>query len=181
MRISRRIFLKRMGLVTCGIAGSALPGVSSFASTLNDRSLSLRSLHTDEKVRVTYWSKGNYVPGALHEVDYIMRDWRTGEVYPIDTALLDLLFNVRLKLHTTGPFRIISGYRSLATNAKLASRSENVAKRSLHMAGMAIDTSLRSVKARTLQEAALTLKRGGVGYYPRSNFVHIDTGRVRRW
>jgi len=170
-----------MGWVTCGIAGSVLPGVSSFASTLNDKSLSFRSLHTGEKIRVTFWSRGRYVPGALHEIDYVMRDWRTGEVFAIDTALLELLFDLRVKLHTRGPYRIISGFRSLSTNATLARRSRNVASRSLHMAGMAIDAALSGVDTRRIREAALSLKRGGVGYYPKAGFVHIDTGRVRRW
>jgi len=181
MEISRRNFIKRMGWVACGVAGSALPGVSAFGSTLNDRSLSLRALHTGEKATVTYWSRGNYVPSALQEVDHLFRDWRTGEVHPIDTALLDLLFKLRVKLRTKAPYRIISGYRSLSTNAALARRSDGVAKRSLHMGGMAIDTYLRGTELRALRDAALSLRRGGVGYYARSNFVHIDTGRVRRW
>jgi uncharacterized protein YcbK (DUF882 family) len=181
MEITRRKFITRMALVTCGVAGSGLTGVSSFASTLNDRSLAFRSLHTGEKARVTYWSRGDYVPNALHEVDYLLRDWRTGDVYPIDTALLDLLFALRVKLGTTAPYRIISGYRCPSTNAMLAKRSSGVAKKSLHMAGMALDTCLRDCDLTTLRDAALSLKRGGVGYYPKSNFVHIDTGRVRRW
>lgn len=181
MEISRRKFLKRMAVVTCGVTGGALPGVSAFGSTLNDRSLSFRSLHTEEKAKVTYWSKGDYVPGALHEIDHLLRDWRTGEVYPIDTALLDLLFRLRVELHTTAPYRVISGFRSVSTNAALARRSDGVAKRSLHMAGMAIDISLRGVELPGLRDAALSLKGGGVGYYAKSNFVHIDTGRVRRW
>lgn len=181
MEFTRRKFIKRMALVGCGVTGGLLPGVRGFASTLNDRTLSFRSLHTGEKARVTYWSRGDYVPGALHEVDYLLRDWRTGEVYPIDTALLDLLFALRVRLHTKAPYRIISGYRSVSTNATLARHSDNVARRSLHMAGMAIDTSLRDVDLGALRETALSLKRGGVGYYPKSNFIHIDTGRVRRW
>lgn len=181
MELTRRRFIKRMALVTCGATGGLLPGVRAFGGTLNDRSLAFRSLHTGEKAKVTYWSRGDYVPGALHEVDYLLRDWRTGEVYPIDTSLLDLLFTLRVKLHTNAPYRIISGYRSPSTNAALAARSENVAKRSLHMAGMALDTTLRDIDLKTLRNTALSLKGGGVGYYPKSNFVHIDTGRVRRW
>ena len=103
------------------------------------------------------------------------------EVFPIDTALLDFLFDVRVKLNTKAPYRIISGFRSLSTNATLAKRNDKVASRSLHMAGMAIDTSLPGIDTRRLRDAALSLRRGGVGYYQKSNFVHLDTGRVRQW
>lgn len=181
--ISRRGFLKVMGVTACGVAGSGLPALVSPVEGAIDkeRVLSFDSLRTGEKLDVTYWSRGEYSRRGLHEIDHLLRDWRTNEVHSIDPALLDLLFAVRRKLHTTAPFRVISGYRSPATNAKLAGRSRGVARRSLHMMGKAIDVAIPGVQIRALRNVALSLKRGGVGYYPVSGFVHLDTGRVRRW
>ena len=181
--ISRRGFLKGLCSLSVGGAGTVFVGSDAPARADNgaEKSLSFLSMHTNEKFTVTYWSRGEYLPQALREVQHAMRDWRTSEVFPIDTALLDFLFDVRVKLNTTAPYRIISGFRSLSTNATLAKRNDKVASRSLHMAGMAIDTSLPGIDTRRLRDAALSLRRGGVGYYQKSNFVHLDTGRVRQW
>ena len=169
--------------LTAGVSWSVSVGGDELARADDgvEKSLSFQSMRTGETVAVKYWSKGQYVPQALREVDHIMRDWRTREVFLIDTALLDVLFKLRVKLSTTAPYRIISGFRSLSTNETLAQRNDKVASRSLHMAGMAIDTSLPGVDTRRLRDAALSLRLGGVGYYQKSTFVHIDTGRVRRW
>jgi uncharacterized protein YcbK (DUF882 family) len=110
-----------------------------------------------------------------------MRDFRTGEVHVIEPGLLDLLHALHGKLDSRRPFEIISGYRSPKTNAALAENSSAVAKKSLHMKGMAIDINLGDVKLKNLRKAAIALKQGGVGYYPNSNFVHVDIGRVRSW
>ena len=181
--VSRREFLKVMGFAACGVAGSGLPALVSpvMGAIDKERVLSFDSLRTGEKLDVTYWSRGEYSRRALHEVDHLLRDWRTNEVHSIDPALLDLLFAVRRKLDTTAPFRVISGYRSPATNAKLARRGRGVARKSLHMMGKAIDVAIPGVQIRALRNVALSLERGGVGYYPRSGFIHLDTGRVRRW
>lgn len=172
-----------MGVAACGVAGSGLPGLVPpvEAAIDKERVLSFDSFRTGETLDITYWVRGEYLASALHEIDHLMRDWRTDEVHSIDPALLDLLFAIRRQLHTTAPFRVISGYRSPATNAKLARRSRGVARRSLHMTGKAIDVAIPGVEIRALRNVALGLKRGGVGYYPRSGFVHLDTGRVRRW
>ena len=145
------------------------------------RSISFDNLHTGEKLKTTYWEDGGYVRGALKEIDWVLRDFRTGDVKPIDPGLLDILNALHKRLDSSDPYGIISGYRSPATNAMLHEHSKGVATKSLHMRGMAIDVRLGDRALKDLHKAALSLKAGGVGYYPRSDFVHIDTGRVRHW
>ena len=145
------------------------------------RSISFDNLHTGEKLKTTYWEDGGYVRGALKEIDWVLRDFRTGDVKPIDPGLLDILNVLHKQLDSSDPYGIISGYRSPATNAMLHENSNGVATKSLHMRGMAIDVRLGDRALKDLHKAALSLKAGGVGYYPRSDFVHIDTGRVRHW
>jgi uncharacterized protein YcbK (DUF882 family) len=145
------------------------------------RALSLYNLHTGERLKTVYFDCGEYVPGALREVNYFFRDFRANLVKPIDPRLLDLLHRINCALDTSQPFNLISGYRSAATNAWLASRSEGVARHSLHMEGMAADINVPGRSLALLQFVALAMRGGGVGYYPRSDFVHVDTGRVRRW
>ena len=128
-----------------------------------------------------YWDHGAYVPEALSAIDRVLRDHRSGEVHPIDPALLDLLHRLRGTVDASRPFGLVSGYRSAATNAKLRSESRGVAKRSLHMEGKAVDIRLPGCRLENLHRAALSLRGGGVGYYGRSNFLHLDTGRVRSW
>jgi uncharacterized protein YcbK (DUF882 family) len=122
-----------------------------------------------------------YVPQALAEINYILRDYRNGEVREIEPGLLNLLFALQQKLECTAPFSIISGYRSPETNSLLHSRSKGVAKNSMHLLGKAIDIRLPGHELKTLHQAAVDLRRGGVGYYPSSDFVHVDVGRVRYW
>jgi uncharacterized protein YcbK (DUF882 family) len=151
------------------------------AAAIGEKSLSFQSLHTGENLKVTYWAQGTYLPDSCKQIDYLLRDWRTDDIRLIDRRLFDLLYDLRRMLGTTQPFQVISGYRSPKTNATLAARSRGVAKRSLHLKGKAIDVSLADRDLRHLRKAALALKAGGVGYYPRTGFVHLDTGRVRRW
>jgi uncharacterized protein YcbK (DUF882 family) len=114
-------------------------------------------------------------------VNRALRDFRTGDIHPIAPGLLDLLSRLHEKLGSHEPFQVISGYRSPRTNATLHQHSSGVASRSLHMQGMAIDIRLEGTALSNLRGAALALKAGGVGYYPSSDFVHVDVGRVRRW
>ena len=123
----------------------------------------------------------HYDADALDDINHVLRDWRTGEVYRIDPVLLDDVFELQARLGHGGPVRIISGYRSPRTNAALAGKGRGVAKRSLHMQGRAIDLALGGVPTLEVRDAALALGRGGVGTYSKSGFVHLDTGRVRRW
>jgi uncharacterized protein YcbK (DUF882 family) len=145
------------------------------------RALSFYNLHTGEDLNAVYFENGEYVPDALREVNYFFRDFRANEVKAIDPRLLDLLHRIHRALDTSQPFNLISGYRSPATNAWLASQSEGVSRYSLHMDGMASDINVPGRSLALLQTVALAMRGGGVGYYPRSDFVHVDTGRVRRW
>ena len=145
------------------------------------RELDFYNMHTGESLKTTFWEKGEYLQESLSDINHILRDYRNNEILPIDTRLLDLLHMLRGKLDTTQPIQIISGYRSPATNALLAAHSEGVAKGSLHMQGKAVDVHIEGVPLNELHRAAIALQGGGVGYYPSSNFVHVDVGRVRTW
>jgi uncharacterized protein YcbK (DUF882 family) len=144
------------------------------------RMLSFHHLHTRERLEVTYFADGEYVAASLRRIDWLLRDFRTGESIRIDPALLDLLHRLALGCGG-GTFEIISAYRSPATNAALADSSAGVARASLHVQGRAIDVRLGGYATGRLHDAAVLLALGGVGYYPKSDFVHLDTGRVRIW
>ena len=145
------------------------------------RELSFHSIHTDETVTAVYRQDGRLLPEGLAQLDYILRDYRTGEVRPIAPALLDLVHELKQALDYRQPIGVISGYRSPATNAMLAARSKGVAKNSYHLRGMAVDIRMPGRRLAELRDAALRLRRGGVGYYPESDFVHVDVGPVRSW
>lgn len=164
-----------------GLAGAAMLGQSARAATLAPRSLSLLNLHTGEALKATYFESGDYLPDALEAMNRLLRDFRTGDVHPIAPGLLDLVNTLQSRLETTQTVHVISGYRSPHTNAALHERSSGVATRSLHMQGEAMDIRIPGVDLTHLRDAALGLQRGGVGFYPASDFVHVDIGRVRRW
>ncbi len=145
------------------------------------RSLAFSHNHTGEKLRTVYFEDGAYIPEALAEINHLLRDFRTGEIYEMDIGLLDTLAELRAITRDTAEFQIISGYRSPQTNEMLRGASSGVAKRSLHMQGRAIDIRLSGYDTARLRKAAMSLGRGGVGYYGRSDFIHVDTGRVRSW
>lgn len=150
-------------------------------ATSNVRLLSFYNTHTGDTFAGAYWENGEYVREALNAINHVMRDHRSGEEHEIDPRLLDQLHTLRGSVETTSPFQIISGYRSPATNAALAANSNGVATRSLHMDGRAIDIRVRGVELTRLRDAAIAMGAGGVGYYEASDFIHIDSGRVRRW
>jgi len=180
-RVSRRVFLAA-GLLTtasCLLPHKAVAAVSSFFPV--ERTLSFYNIHTGEKLKAVYRQQDAYVPQALTDINHILRDYRTEEVKEIDTGLLDLLFALREKLESNVPFSIISGYRSPETNSLLSSMSKGVVSNSMHIYGKAIDIRLPGYELKTLRLAAADLRRGGVGYYPSSDFVHVDVGRVRYW
>ena len=183
--------LARRKLLQLGLAaamGSGL-GVTSLAAkaaslplmTNAPRQVALHRLHTGEKLDAVYWDGGRYVPDALHAVNKVLRDFRTGDTHMIYPRLLDRLDAVAQRTGSRDPFQVICGYRSPKTNAMLHEHSEEVAAHSLHLRGMAIDIRLADAALPHLQDAALNLGAGGVGYYPVSNFVHVDVGPVRRW
>lgn len=162
------------------VAASSLPGIAR-AALVPERLLSIYNIHTGEKLTTVYHADGVYLEAALAELNHVLRDWRTDEVYPMETGLLDFLHDLHVKMDSAEPFHIISGYRSPKTNAKLRNKSKGVAKRSLHMRGMAADIALPGRDIVALRKAALDMKRGGVGLYKKSGFIHVDTGRVRFW
>lgn len=178
--MNRRYFLGAS--LGAGLAVASAPVWARRQSSLEVRTLTLHHLHTDERLSVAYRIGDNYQRSALKRMSHFLRDFRTGDETAIDPQLFDLLHDVKRRLgHEDGTFEIISGYRSPRTNNMLRKASSGVARRSLHMTGQAIDVRLTEMPTRNIRDAALTLSRGGVGYYPRSDFVHLDTGRVRRW
>ncbi len=145
------------------------------------RWLELHNTHTSEVLSVAYRSAGEFVATALDRLQWLLRDHRANESHPIDAQLFDQLADLAEVAGVEPRYEIISGYRSPATNSKLADASSGVARRSLHMDGRAIDVRLKGVACDSLRDLALTAARGGVGYYRHSDFVHLDTGRVRTW
>ena len=156
-----------------------VPAASPRAARGHD--LAFRNLHTGESLTTTYRVDGQRLPEACRRIDRLLRDHRTGEVAPISIQLLDTLYELHGRLDATAPFEVISGYRSPKTNAVLANASSGVARGSLHMRGMAIDIRVPGCSLRRLRTAAVALKAGGVGFYPKSGFIHLDVGRVRYW
>lgn len=176
--LSRRGFLK---MSAAAMLAAAVPGQALAAMSEPARKLSFYHLHTGEKLSAVYWADGAYQQDSLADIYHLLRDFRSGDVSPIDSGLLDLLHSLSMKLDTTAEFQVVSGYRSPTTNAMLAKNSSGVARHSLHMDGLAIDIRLPGRDLAKVHRAALALKGGGVGYYPVSDFVHMDVGRVRQW
>ena len=175
---TRRNLLRAGGAAL--IAGVASPALANIGKA-DHRALSFDNLHTGEKLKIDYWVEGQYVPEALADINHLLRDYRNGEVHKIDPKLLDLLNHLHRRLDSTTPFEVISGYRSPTTNAMLHRRSHGVATHSLHMKGMAIDIRLPDRGIKEIHSTALAMKAGGVGLYTKSDFVHVDVGRVRHW
>ena len=146
-----------------------------------ERDISFRHRHTGETLNTVYYANGRYLPSALKEVNWLLRDFRTDEVKEIDPQLLDLLNAVRQRLESNEAYEVYSGYRSPETNARLRLEGWGVARNSLHMQGMAIDIGLPGSACHHIANCALSLQRGGVGTYRRSSFVHLDVGEVRTW
>ncbi len=181
--ISRRSFLG-IGIITaisCVLPSQALAVMEEFI--FFERSLSFYNLHTKEDLQTIYYRDGEYLPEALADINHIMRDHYCGAVKPIDTKLLDILYAIRIRLNLAPrePFHIISGYRTARTNEMLSKRNSSVSRKSLHIKGKAVDIRLPGHRLQDVRRAAYELKSGGVGYYPKSKFVHLDAGRVRYW
>lgn len=176
--LNRRDFLK------WSLAGGALlSGTTSWArrAAPDERRLKLYNTHTGEQLSATFWADGQYQAAELAAIDRLLRDHRSGAVQVIDRRLFDMLHVLQRQAGARGPYEVISGYRSPATNRRLRTAGRGVAKDSLHTHGQAIDIRLAGVPLADLRRAALGLRAGGVGYYPASNFIHLDTGRVRAW
>jgi uncharacterized protein YcbK (DUF882 family) len=178
----RAIFALASAAVTTAIVTPALISPAEAARRpFEMRSLMLDNLHTGEKLNTVYWANGHYVPEALRRINWLLRDHRTDEVHEIEPPLIELMARLHQRLATGEPFQIISGYRSPATNAMLAATTEGVAGNSLHIQGMAVDIRVPGRSLVKVHRAAMEMQAGGVGYYPRSDFVHVDAGRVRYW
>ena len=188
MIVSRRSLLRIGGgaFASCAALSFRAPALAAPAlvglKELNVRTLSFDCTNAGEQLNdVDYWVEGKYVPDALAEINDALRDYRTGEVYPIATNLLDLLYQLGRRLETDCRFELTSGYRSPETNAALHELDPEVATNSLHMKGQAADITLPGRPLRNVYEEAIAMRVGGVGYYPDDDFIHVDIGRVRRW
>ena len=167
-----------LSLASPALAAPALIGIKR----VNARTLSFDCCNTGEKLkRVTYWADGRYDPHALARIDYALRDYRSGDVYPIAPKVLDLLYRMGRTLDTDCRYELFSGYRSPGTNAMLQRNEPEVATHSLHMKGQAVDIFLPGRSLHKIRDTALAMGMGGVGYYPAADFLHVDVGRVRRW
>lgn len=178
------LLLSRRRFIQTGLIGAAcVSACPTLALGLPKgmKELAFHNLHTDEKLRVTFWKDGQFDRSALAKINHILRDHRSGDVYPMAANLIELLHDLQHRLRTDKPIEIISGYRSPRTNAMLANASDGVARQSLHTKGLATDIRMSGVSLRRLQTEALLMRRGGVGFYPKSDFVHVDVGRVRHW
>jgi uncharacterized protein YcbK (DUF882 family) len=145
------------------------------------RSVSLYNVHTGEWLRTVYWADGHYIREAVRDINWILRDHHSDEIRPMDAGVLDVLGMLRDRLDTYDPFLVVCGYRSPTTNMRMYLRHEGVAKHSYHIKGMAVDLRSERRDLSQIRDAALSLRSGGVGYYPRSDFVHVDCGPIRRW
>ncbi len=187
--LHRRAFLRASSVVALSAASSfALPALAKVAApavigtkTIDCRTLVMNNIQNGEKLKSDYWVDGSYVPEELAHINKFLRDYRNNKVFPIDRKLLDLLHQIDAAVDARSGFEIICGYRSPETNEWLRKQSSGVAKHSLHLKGQAIDLCVPGRALKKVHQAALSLGLGGVGYYPESDFIHVDTGRVRRW
>jgi uncharacterized protein YcbK (DUF882 family) len=175
----RRFFVAGAALIAA--PALTLAAQARAANVAAPRALAFRHAHTDESLTIVYARGDTYLPEALARVEWLLRDFRNGESRAIDPTLLDQLHRLAVLTGTGAPYEIISGYRSPATNELLRQRGGGVATHSLHLEGRAIDVRLADIALSDLRDAATSLRAGGVGFYPQSRFVHLDTGRVRRW
>jgi uncharacterized protein YcbK (DUF882 family) len=175
----RRSFLKSSVVLASAIGMPALAKAAQPAPA--ERTLRLYNTHTGESLRSVFWAEGQFIPDALKDINKLLRDHRNDKIAEMDPKLIVLLNDVSDKFGDNQVLHIISGYRSPESNAKLAAASDGVAKHSMHMDGKAIDIRMPGKNLAQLHKAAMSMKAGGVGYYPDSQFVHMDTGRVRYW
>lgn len=174
----RKVLLGLGGLAVCSVTSMKVQASQSLARV---RELSLYNIHTRENCQENYWIDGLYQDDALNSFSHLLRDHRQNLAAPMDKGLYDLLYKLNRTLNVSEQFHVISGYRSPKTNQMLANKSSAVATKSYHMRGMAIDIAIPDVKLSHLRDAAISLQLGGVGYYPKSGFIHVDTGPVRIW
>lgn len=175
----RRSFLKSSVVLASALSLPSLARASVAAP--HERSLRFYNTHTGETLRSVFWAEGQFRPEALNDINKLLRDHRNNTIAPIDPELMLLLEKVSAQFGSNNVIHVISGYRSPETNRKLAEASGGVARHSMHLEGKAIDVRIPGRELHSVHRAALALRGGGVGYYPSSQFVHLDTGRVRHW
>jgi len=178
--MQRRRFLSLTAATSAAVMTSSPATALSYPS-MAARELTFYNLHTFETLSAVYWRDGTYLPEGLAQISYHLRDFRTGGVKPIDPTLLNILHHLTSTIEHSRPINVISGYRTPATNAMLAARSDKVAPNSFHMRGQAIDIRLPDFATTGIRDVALNIGMGGVGYYPESDFIHLDTGPIRAW
>lgn len=190
--LSRRNFCRMLlagsvGLITPSLGQSKPLSKTNLTPILppqpieHEKNLSMYNLHTGEKLVTTFWQDGQYIQESLQDINYFLRDFRQNEVRMIDPELIELIYTVYQTVDSKQDFHVVSGYRSPKTNEALRRRGVKAAKRSMHLQGKAIDFYLPDRKLSDIRKAASQQKVGGVGYYPQSNFVHLDTGKIRYW
>lgn len=180
--LTRRRFLSMSaGAALALVAGPVLASPTLALPAQGERRLSFLNTHTGESLKATYWQEGQYVPEELDAINHVLRDFRVNAAGNMSPQLMDLLYDLQQNLGTNQPFHVISGYRSPKTNAMLHTRSSGVAKNSRHMLGQAIDIRVPGVDLKHLYKTALNMRAGGVGYYSKSDFVHVDVGPYRTW
>jgi len=174
---------RKMLALSCAALGIAILPQTSFAmlSSPRPRILQLNNLNTGESLKAEFFNGKGYNPEELIRLNHFFRDYRANKITSIDPRLFDHIYRLQLMLDTNKPVQLISGYRSRETNQELRERSSGVAKHSFHMLGKAMDFHIEGIQLGNIRKAALKARMGGVGYYPSSNFVHIDTGPVRAW
>ncbi|GGA75120.1 membrane protein [Neiella marina] len=182
-KLSRRHFVTAASGMAF-VAGFGAPAVALAATTKasnNCRQLALTHIHTGESATLVYFENGHYLDEGVAEISHLLRDFRTNETLAMDRSVLDQLYLLNSQLGFAKPMEIIGGYRSPKTNEKLRQEGRGVAKKSYHMKGQAIDVAFPGVAIANVRKAAISMKAGGVGYYPKSGFIHLDSGPVRSW
>ncbi len=181
-KILQGLFIIGAMLTLATLIGARAEAGDASAPQGQEHSMRLYNTHTGELLEIVYRRGEQYIPGALAKLDYFLRDHNTGDVRHFDPRLYDILSDLTASVgHASGEIDIVCGYRTPSTNESLRAHTLGVAKNSLHIQAEAIDLRMPGVNTLTLRRAALALRRGGVGYYPHSDFIHVDTGRVRQW
>lgn len=187
LNIDENGFIDRRSVLKAGLLGAAVASVPLIGANEAQAKghgawrVKFTQAHTGESFNGVYRVGNRYLPEAFEKLNYVLRDFRTGEVFPMDPRVIDILSMVQSKSGTSEPFQVLSAYRSPKTNVNLRKASGGVAKNSFHMYGQALDIRNPNVNTKRLRNIARGLKAGGVGYYPRSSFIHVDTGAVRSW
>ena len=178
---SRRHFLKTAGSIATFLASPA--ALAKTQKLTGSRTISLHNLHTEEKIKIDYWIDGKYQPEALARIDLVLRDHRANEICSMDPKLIDILHSIQQRTigSTAKPVEVVSAYRSPTTNSDMRRYKRGVARNSFHTVGQAVDIRVPGFSTRDVYKAALGLKEGGIGYYGRAGFVHLDTGNYRTW